>query len=429
MPITFEQPGPPGAEQAAYGYGALQTALATQPTQKDIFQAQVQAAGADQQFQQRASLQQQSAILQGQLASAQLSQGEQMRLARLRNALDYVENDPSISPDEKANLRTQIQTGINPLQQRQQRAQATASELQMQQMQQQHAAASAMNMTVEQHQASQRANYTDPNTNTRYWLGANGQPLGTFDTDNQFVPFGVLSQRERAQEATRQREERQQEVREQRDANELTRIEHDVRSEMAHFNTQMQQWAAHGSPEAERPRLPWLASELERRGRERPRANNEAWRPEHLTHEELESLISRTSSQRFGARRNQPQARQDSPPPTELPREDPHVPPEVALQPSSISAERVGQLRNVAVDAYNRTSYASRLGPNRTLGQMADVLIRAHDEDRPLTIAERAWYERFLNSYESENPQLARRLRLIETPYDANNRVGPRNFE
>ena len=112
--------GGPGAEQAAYGYGQLQTILAAQPTQKDVFAAPAASQAAqsvrrpggqqqqsNQQFQQQQTLQQQGfqqqstmqdrhAELQTQLSQAPaLSPGRDVAgCERLQNATDYVDERP-----------------------------------------------------------------------------------------------------------------------------------------------------------------------------------------------------------------------------------------------------------------------------------------------------------------------------------------------
>jgi len=107
---------------------------AQQQQGRDVFQAQRSAAemGQQQQFQgQRdqfaagaAQQQQQERFqLQAQLQQAELSQAETMRMQRLQQAADHVNNDQSLAPEERANLLTQIYTGLNPYQNRQAQAQ------------------------------------------------------------------------------------------------------------------------------------------------------------------------------------------------------------------------------------------------------------------------------------------------------------------
>lgn len=97
-----------------------------------------------------------------------------------------------------------------------------------------------------------------------------------------------------------------------------------------------------------------------------------------------------------------------------LPPGAPEVPPEVGLSPSSIPVERVNQLYDIARTRYNSTNRFERLGGHvRVLGQLVDLLAKASSEDRPLTIAERAWYEMYQRGIEERNPDLGRRLRLL----------------
>lgn len=56
--------------------------------------------------------------LQAELSQVQLTQAEKMRLERLKNSIGAVSSDATLSDDEKANLVTQLKTGIDPLQQR-----------------------------------------------------------------------------------------------------------------------------------------------------------------------------------------------------------------------------------------------------------------------------------------------------------------------
>lgn len=56
--------------------------------------------------------------LQGQLNQTMLTQGEQMRMQRLKNGIADVKANPNFSDEEKNNLILQMQTGLDPLQQR-----------------------------------------------------------------------------------------------------------------------------------------------------------------------------------------------------------------------------------------------------------------------------------------------------------------------
>lgn len=58
--------------------------------------------------------------IQGQMAmqNNELSQQEKIRYMRMKNALGSVEADPTLTAEEKANMRTMLQSGINPYEQR-----------------------------------------------------------------------------------------------------------------------------------------------------------------------------------------------------------------------------------------------------------------------------------------------------------------------
>ncbi len=63
--------------------------------------------------------QKQGYALQAQLQQVELTQTENMRLARLKNAVGDVSNDASLSAEEKSAMITHLKTGIDPLQHRQ----------------------------------------------------------------------------------------------------------------------------------------------------------------------------------------------------------------------------------------------------------------------------------------------------------------------
>lgn len=75
--------------------------------------------------------------LQAQLNDIQLGQAEQARLTRLRQARSSVMADPNLADDEKNNLITQIETGLNPLENRQRQSQIIHQNIQSQQAHQQ----------------------------------------------------------------------------------------------------------------------------------------------------------------------------------------------------------------------------------------------------------------------------------------------------
>lgn len=72
--------------------------------------------------------------LHADLQNVELSQTEAVRLQRMRQAVGAVNADDSLAPDEKASLIQQLQTGINPLQQRVAAARVKQEEVQTQMM-------------------------------------------------------------------------------------------------------------------------------------------------------------------------------------------------------------------------------------------------------------------------------------------------------
>lgn len=136
------------ARIAAQHSGQVYQAAAAGQQQQAAMQAQANAQGSQQMHQSQmlaqqqsgqAGLQQQHADLQQQLASTALSQGESLRLQRLRSALGSVKEQVdtgNLTADEGNAMSLQIQTGINPLQQRQAAAQQQQMELQRRLMEQ-----------------------------------------------------------------------------------------------------------------------------------------------------------------------------------------------------------------------------------------------------------------------------------------------------
>ncbi len=84
-----------------------QFAAAGTPTDRDSFLMQAAQANENQRFQNQAAL-----------IGVELTTQERMRLSRMKNAIGDVQNDPSLSDEEKADLTVQLRTGINPLEQR-----------------------------------------------------------------------------------------------------------------------------------------------------------------------------------------------------------------------------------------------------------------------------------------------------------------------
>lgn len=504
MAVEFAQPqSGPGAEQAAFGYGALQTTLATQPNQKDMFGAQVQAnrdqlqanlgvnkdvfgaavnsamadkAAAnqaqrdqfqaeqqaqrqDQQFQQQSQLADQHANLQAQLSEAQLSQGETLRMQRLTEAMDYVDNDPSLGPigedtEDRSAAKLQIRTGLNPLQMRQQRAQALASELQLQQVQQQQGLADAMGIEGDTARAQaflRRSTFVDPATGTRYGLDAHGNIAGTFDEESgEYVPFTVQSRRDQqaaqqqarddaAEEKARMAEEKRQQKAEddarREEANRQNqlaaatqRTDQAVRNELTNYRRQSAQTAGAAEPPL------WIKAELE--ARTPPGGTAPAF--SILSADEINELVAQETDSRVrnthghligidpsswtraaGSEGNPFTGEQSTAAPAAAAAgrsapaspEAPYVPPEVGLRPSSIDASRVSTLANAAKEAWNGLSLIQRAQMYGTLGSLARLYDKAASENRPLTIAERAWAETYVrNLRQSGNGTLAARV-------------------
>lgn len=133
-----------------------------------------------QQFQQQGQLAEQHGDIQARLNQTMLTQNEQMRMAKMQNAISDVKANPGLSPDEKANLITQLQTGLNPLQNRHTEAQTLQTQIAAQaQAQQAQQSAQLFN----QHQSwlargiqGQLQTVTDPNTGIQqlFHVGANG---------------------------------------------------------------------------------------------------------------------------------------------------------------------------------------------------------------------------------------------------------------
>lgn len=129
------------AQQQEQQRGLITSQLAAQQQvgqeRQQVIGGQLQSALSAQGAQQQAGLQAQHFDLQAQFNQIQLTQSEQMRMQRLRNGIDAVKNHPGLSPDEKQNLIMQMQTGLNPLEQRQQQANILHTQIQTQGMFQQ----------------------------------------------------------------------------------------------------------------------------------------------------------------------------------------------------------------------------------------------------------------------------------------------------
>lgn len=505
MPIEFSQPqSGPGAEQAAFGYGALQTTLATQPNQKDMFgaqvqanrdqlqanlgvnrdvfgaqtqsamadkaamyqaqrdaaQAQTQAQQQDQQFQNQQQLAQQHSDLQAELSQAQLSQGETLRMQRLQEAMDYVDNDPSLGPigednEDRSNAKTLIRTGLNPLQMRTQKAQSLLAQMNLQQAQQQQGLADAMGIEGDSARAEafmRRNTFVDPATGTRYGLDAHGNIAGTFDAETgEYVPFTVQSRRDQqaAQQQARddaaEEKARLAEEKRQQKADDDARKEEINRQNQLAAATQRTDAAVRGdlmqyrrasalNPGAAAP--PWIQSELDARtpsGGTAPAFSS-------LSGDEINELVAQETDSRVrnthghligmdpggwtraaGSEGNPFTGEQSTAAPAAAAAtagrsapaspEAPYVPPEVGLRPSSIDASRVSTLANAAKEAWNGLSLIQRAQMYGTLGSLARLYDKAASENRPLTIAERSWAETYVrNLRQSGNGTLAARV-------------------
>lgn len=185
MPIVF-QPAEPQNTQLNQSFGALQQyekdrdfnlkqrAQQQQEGQQGFdqqmqvakFQAGQQASPRDEfmankQFEQGEQLQANQAAnmqLQHSLATTMLTFKEQQRMSQLQNAVGAVNDNPDLSDEEKHNLITQIQTKINPLQQRHAAAQMQLLETQKQKMQQQSAQQETM---FNEHMKFRAKNFSD----------------------------------------------------------------------------------------------------------------------------------------------------------------------------------------------------------------------------------------------------------------------------
>lgn len=104
------------------------------------------------------------ATLQQQLAQSELSQQENMRLQRMRNAVGEVSADPTLTDDEKSNLILQLKTGIDPLQQRLTKTKLAQETLQKQAM------TDSYNQLAALRQAEAKANTQSFEEKTTYWV-------------------------------------------------------------------------------------------------------------------------------------------------------------------------------------------------------------------------------------------------------------------
>lgn len=139
MAIVIAQPEPVQQYQSGYERGGsgvpyqtgIQSAInhrddVQQRSQEMQQQNDQQAAG----IQAAGQMQQQKYSLEAELADTQLSQQEKLRMSRMQNAVGDVSSDPSLSDEEKADMISQIKTGLSPLDARAKRANVLAQEQQ-----------------------------------------------------------------------------------------------------------------------------------------------------------------------------------------------------------------------------------------------------------------------------------------------------------
>lgn len=184
------------AQQQEQQRGLITSQLAAQQQigqeRQQVIGGQLQSALSAQGAQQQAGLQAQHFDLQAQFNQIQLTQSEQMRMQRLRNGIDAVKNHPGLSPDEKQNLIMQMQTGLNPLEQRQQQANILHTQIQTQgQAQQNEQQATLFNQRQNFLARGLQGNLQtieDPSTGVRqlFFMNADGNP--------QMLDFGRLQE-------------------------------------------------------------------------------------------------------------------------------------------------------------------------------------------------------------------------------------------
>ena len=191
-----------------------------QQAQQERFGQQQQLS--EQGFGQNALLAQQQNVYQGQrderhvdlaarLNQIQLTQSEQARLVRMRNQLSSLE-DPSVasqySPSELQAMRTELQTGINPLQIRSQQSGLITQQLQQQGLMQQNAMGAAHAQTMQALMNGPAYNHqtgvitvTDPNDPTQrlhFLPGPHGTPIPLNFNDRATERQDALDQRREA---------------------------------------------------------------------------------------------------------------------------------------------------------------------------------------------------------------------------------------
>ena len=106
--------------------------------------------------------------LQARLNEITLTQGEQIRQNRLKDSMSRVRSDPTLAPHEREAMITQLQTGLNPLENRAREAQTIQTHLQSQAIFQQNEQSAILFNQRQQHLArgieGNLQTITDPNT-------------------------------------------------------------------------------------------------------------------------------------------------------------------------------------------------------------------------------------------------------------------------
>lgn len=105
-----------------------QFAASREVSPRDAWQAQQQAEGEERR-----------AALDAQLYGARLSMQEEMEMGRRRNALSFIDNHPGLSQQERLDMRTQIMTGLDPLERRASMARQQLTQQQLTMMEDQNA--------------------------------------------------------------------------------------------------------------------------------------------------------------------------------------------------------------------------------------------------------------------------------------------------
>lgn len=234
--------GQRGAEFAA-GQDFRRQALQVQAGQ-DAAQMQLKANMALQAEQSQMAEMRERARLQTEVNQAELSHREKVEMNRLQMALGAVQNNPDLTAQEKNDLALQLQTKIDPYQQRVSRARVQQEELQNQQIQKQLAQQDIIAANRTKFMTGQFADFTHDVKD------AEGNYLGTTLTtpDGKVLQFKKEPNREErtalAQEQARQKHEQAVE----KHNHERAKYATDLHLRIARdFDAQMQKEAAAGS--------------------------------------------------------------------------------------------------------------------------------------------------------------------------------------